>query len=288
MSLPRSASPGRHTRAATRPATLAAALTAALLAAALSLLTLPASAALGLPSFAKGPFTIKGKVLDLYGKPVVGFPVYLIPMNSTSGMDVENVFWRIPNRQIHPTVTDKNGEFTMTGVIDYPENYTHTYRIWVGDDDWGPFAEKYFALKACTRVDLSKQLSNEIGVVLKGEPAAGLKLLATTPDGKPFTGTRSVAVHSGRHRFCYTAHFYNGVSIKCGIPLPDFDYPETRIIVFNEIDSKFTKERRLREGKPIDMSAMFLDGPIIKDFRSKSELNKMLVVSGIVIPELPK
>lgn len=243
----------------------------------------------GLPSFAKGPFTIRGRVLDLYGKPVgPGFPLYLIPMNPTSGMDVENVFWRIPNREIHPTVTDKNGEFVMTGVVDYPENYTHTYRVWAGDDDWGPWTEKWPTLKACTRIDLSKQLSNEIVVELRGEPAAGLKILATTPDGKPFSGTRSVAVHSGRHRFCYTAHFYNGVSYKAGIPLPDFDYPETRIVVFNELNSTITKERRLSEGKPIDMSAMFLDGPIIKDFRSKAELNKILVVSGVVIPPLPK
>lgn len=247
-----------------------------------------AAAPPGLPSFAKGPFTIKGRVLDLYGKPVAGFPLYLIPMNPTSGMDVENVYWRIPNRDIHPTHTGKNGEFVMTDVVDYPENYSHTYRIWAGDDDWGPWTEKYPVLKACTRVDLSKQLSNEIEVVLKGEPAAALKIVATTPDGKPFTGTRSVAVHSGRHRFCYTAHFYNGVSMKAGIPLTDFDYPETRIVVFNEVDSKFTKERRLANGKPIDMSAMFLDGPIIKDFRSKAELNEILVVSGVVIPDLPK
>ncbi|MGE5508327.1 MAG: hypothetical protein ACM3RP_07610, partial [Chitinophagales bacterium] len=250
--------------------------------------TAAASAAPALPSFAKGPFTIRGKVLDLYGKPVVGFPLFLIPMNPTSGMDVENVYWKIPNRNIHPTHTDKNGEFVMTGVVDYPENYTHTYRIWAGDDDWGEWTERYPALKACTRVDLSKQLSNEIEVVLKGEPAAGLKLLATTPSGKPFTGTRSVAVHSGRHRYVYTAHFYNGVSMKAGIPLTDFDYPETRILVFNEIDSTFTKERRLQSGKPIDMSAMFLDGPVLKDFRSKAELNQVLVVSGIVIPDLPK
>lgn len=242
----------------------------------------------GLPSFAKGPFTIKGRVLDLNGRPVTGFPIFLIPMNPTSGMDVENVFWKIPNREIHPTTTDKNGYFTLTNVVDYPENYTHTYRIWAGDDDWGPWAEKWAMVKACTRVDLSKQLSNEIEVELRGEPAAALKIIATTPDGKPFNGTRSVAVHSGRHRFVYTAHFHDGVAIKAGIPLTDFDYPETRIVVLNEINSKYTKERRLGDGKPIDMSAMFLDGPIIKDFRSKAELNKTLVVNNVVIPELPK
>jgi hypothetical protein len=243
----------------------------------------------GLPSFAKGPFTIRGKVLDLYGKAVgPGFPLSLIPMNATSGMDVENLIWRIPRRDVHATVTDKNGEFVMKNIVDYPEVYTHTYRVWAGDDDWGPWSEKWPTLKACTRIDLSKQLANEIEVELRGEPAAALKLVATTPDGKPFTGTRSVAVHSGRHRFDYTAHFYRGISYKVGIPLPDFDYPETRIVVFNELDSTVTKERRLAEGKPIDMSAMFLDGPILKDFRSKSELNKILVVNGIVIPDLPK
>lgn len=81
------------------------------------------------PALAGGPFVIHGKVLDMSGRPLVNFPMRLNPALPGSGVDNDNVYYRIPGYNDHLTYTNENGEFTMSGVIDYPQNTTHTYRL---------------------------------------------------------------------------------------------------------------------------------------------------------------
>lgn len=218
------------------------------------------------PSFAQGPFTIKGQIRGLDGRPVgPGVPVSLFPMLPNPGMDLYNLYYQIPGYQDHLTFTDAEGKFEMRGVVLHPEVKHRIYVLWASQNRHGEWVERYPFLAACTRLDLGNQLSNEVWVDLTAEPAGAVKIVAQRPDGSPFTGTRAVSIASGFFKATYTAEFRNGVYVRSGVLASDKDYPWTRVVIMNDPNGAIPTQRALDAGKPIDLSRVVDDGPVVCD-----------------------
>lgn len=170
-------------------------------------------------ALAAGPYTIRGVVLGVDGKPVAGYPLIITPhLPNLNGMDFQNVFYKIVNRDDHLTYTDSTGQFVMTNVVDYPQVEHHGYRIWGGGDALAEKQAVHPFIRPYLTIDLSTGQSNELYVVIKSEPASALRIVAKDPSGRPYTGSVSVSVVSGKNAFNRTAFFKNGVHVSPGIP----------------------------------------------------------------------
>lgn len=249
---------------------LAAALLLASLAAIPSSATGPA-----LPQLAQGPFTIRGQIRELDGKPVgAGVPVCLYPMLPQPGMDLYNLHYKIPDYQNHLVFTDAEGRFEMKGVIRPPQVQHGILRLWAATDGYEEYADKYPFLAACTKLDLANQLQNEISLTLDAEPAGALRIIATRRDGTSFTGTKAISISSGMFQETFTAVFKNGVYVRPGVLVSSKDNPWSRIILFDDPDGATTTQRALAAGKVIDMSRLIDDGPILLDVQTVIRLNE--------------
>ncbi|MGE5508642.1 MAG: hypothetical protein ACM3RP_09215 [Chitinophagales bacterium] len=212
-------------------------------------LTLAAVAALVLPAvggppvtaqpaplqYHPGPFTIRGLVLSPEGAPVAGYPVKLLPTKPERGLDKENAFYRIPGRNIHYAVTGPDGRFEMTGVVDYPQVATHTYRIVrAGAEDQFPYDQEKASdtvhLDRCTdpngviRLTIRLYAISQVKIVLKGR------------DGRPFTGSRvvSLVTEGGRPR-TLVAEFTDGVA--CLSPADNTVTARGKVVVLRYADA---------------------------------------------------
>lgn len=156
---------------------------------------------------AKGPYTIRGIVLDPQGRPVAGYAVHLLPVLPQKGVDADNTFYRIPNRDDHRTVTDANGRFVMAGVVPDPQVEHHTYKI-------APVTHNHpFVHRMGGDVLSFTQLpSNVVELTIKTEPAAHVRVTLKDQNGRPFTGSRAFSVVTGQNRnIATTVEFVNGV-----------------------------------------------------------------------------
>lgn len=218
----------------------------------LMMVTLPMGVAAG------GPYTIHGQVVDLNGRPLPYFPMRLNPALPTTGVDNDNVFYRIPGYNDHLTYTDENGEFTMTNVQDYPQNTCHTYRLEPGRMYETVWAEKYPFIRPYLKVNLADYPNTDrIEVLVKPEPAAALKVYVRDKDGQPYNGTLSVSIDTGSHRMNHIARFRDGLYIFAGVPVLK-NYP-AKIALLAARTARETKEKRVREGKPIGMEEFITD-----------------------------
>lgn len=236
----------------------------------------------GLPQFAKGPFTIRGQIRGIDGKPVgAGIPVAVFPMLPNPGMDLYNLVYKIPGYQDHLTYTDAEGKFEVNGVIRYPEVKHGIFRLWAAYDGYGEWADRAPFLKACTKIDLANQLQNELWVDLVAEPAGALRIIAARKDGTPFNGTKAISIGSGYFLETFTAEFRNGVYVRPGVALPNPDMPWSRVILFDDPHASITMQRALDAGKPIDMTRLIDDGPALLDVMTafkQGEFTTMRVV----------
>jgi hypothetical protein len=238
-----------------------------------------AGTAPALPQFAKGPFTIRGQIHGVDGKPVgAGIPVAVFPMLPNPGMDLYNLVYKIPGYQDHLTYTDAEGKFEVKGVIRYPEVKHGIFRLWAAYDGYGEWADRAPFLKACTKIDLANQLQNELWVDLEAEPAGALRIIATNKDGTPFTGTKAISIGSGYFLETFTAEFKNGVYVRPGVALPNPDMPWSRIILFDDAHASITMKRALDAGKPIDMTRVIDDGPAILDVMTTFKQNEFTTI----------
>ncbi|MGE5508643.1 MAG: hypothetical protein ACM3RP_09220 [Chitinophagales bacterium] len=164
-----------------------------------------------------GPFTIRAQVLDPKGRPLAGYPVKLLPVLPGKGVDMDNSFYRIPNRDEHATVTDQNGRFTMTNVLDYAQVAGRVYKIARGKwDERFP----YVHVAGTDIVALNKLTTETCELTIRTEPATTLKLSVRDRGGRPFTGSLSVSVAAGKgRRITIPAEFAAGLSylhVPCG------------------------------------------------------------------------
>lgn len=101
-------------------------------------------------------------------------------------------------------------------------------------------------------MNLADYSAEHFEVIVKPEPAAGLKIIAEDKDGQPYNGTLSLSIDTGSHRMNHIALFRDGVHISPGIPLPIQGYP-AKIALLAARTAVETKEKRVKAGKPIGM-----------------------------------
>lgn len=210
-----------------------------------------------------GPYTIHGVVRGVDGQPVAGYPLIITPhLPNGNGMDFQNVFYKIANREDHLTRTDQEGRFEMTNVIDYPEVTHHLYRIWGGGDALAAEQAVHPFIRPYSTIDFSEAKSNDVYVLIRSEPASALKITAKDPEGRPYTGSVSISVVSGKNAFNRTAFFKNGVHISPGIP-PGNPQEWGRVIILPEKTAKesqakaVTLGQQLGQGNVIRNDALF-------------------------------
>lgn len=216
------------------------------------------SALAGAPASASGPFTIRGLVLGVDGRPVAGYPVRLTPLLPEGGPDAYNLFYQIPQYEDRVTRTDETGRFVLSGVTDYPEVTHHLYRLWGGYAP-DPGRERYPYLRAEARVDLAAARSADLFVALRAQPAAALRVIARSPDGQPFTGTLSLSLASGDSALSYTAPFQAGVHFSPGLPTGSPREPG-RVILLPEPTAEATQAKALALGQGIGSNRLLTAG----------------------------
>lgn len=236
-----------------------------MLALALAMLLLPGGAALAHDPNApmpgeniKGPFTIKGQVLDPNGKPVEGYPVALYPVLPGKGMDRDNSYYKIPDRDDHSTRTDADGRFLMTNVVDYPQVKNRLYKLFRGDFEtrW-PFVPAWQS----DIVSLNKATSTTIEVTVHMEPAAMVKLILKDRNGRRFTGTKAVSIATGKgRRYTSLARFEDGVAVVTCSP-GDPKMPG-RLILLRWENQAEAKQQAREHGQLIDGMALVTYGII--------------------------
>ncbi|MGE5507030.1 MAG: hypothetical protein ACM3RP_00870 [Chitinophagales bacterium] len=242
---------------------------------------LPAGAAAVTPvlQFASGPFTIRGQIKGLDGRPVgAGIPVTIYPMLPQPGMDLYNLHYKIPAYDNRLTYTDAQGRFELTNVVLYPQVAHKMYRLWAATDGYEPYADQYPFVAACTKLDLGKQLQNELWIDLEAEPAGALRIIATRRDGTPFSGTKAISIASGFFQETFTAVFKDGVYVRPGVLASSKDVPWSRVILFDDPDGSVPTKRALDAGKAIDMSRLIDDGPIILDVQTAFRANEFTTI----------
>lgn len=206
----------------------------------------------------KGPFTIKGQVLDLDKKPVAGYPLALYPVLPGKGMDRDNSYYQIPDRDVHTTRTDAQGRFVMTNVIDYPQVKNRIYKLFRGDFEttW-PFVPAWQS----DIVNLNKATSTTIEVTLYMEPAATVRIILKDRNGRRYTGKKAVSIATGKgRRYVSVANFENGVAtIRCS---PGDPKMPGRIILLRWEDQTEAKKQAREHGQIIDGMALVTYGII--------------------------
>jgi hypothetical protein len=198
------------------------------------------------------------------------------------GADLYNLFYKIPGYQDHLSYTDADGRYELKGVLLYPQVKHGMYRLWAAHDGYGPWSDQLPFLAACTKLDLGKQLSNEVVVDLAAEPAGAIRILATRRDGTPFTGTKAVSIASGFFQEIFTAEFKDGVYVRPGVLVSNKDLPWSRVILFDDPSGAVPSQRALDAGKPIDMSRLVDDGPILLDVMTQVRLNEFTTLKVTV------
>lgn len=235
-------------------------------------------------SAAGGPYTIRGVVLGVDGKPVANWPMRISPiMPNANVTDWTNRFYKIPNYDDHLTTTDANGQFEMTNVVDYPEVKHHKYRVWSGGADT---EAKRLAVNPYLQVDylidLSQLESPEVYLVIKSAPCAALKLVVKDAQGRPYNGSLSVAVLGGAHLQPRTAIVKDGVWIAPSIPAGT-SREMGRLIVLHEKTNDETKQRIFAAGKDFSLDILKEEG-VILDKRVQL-LPFQTTVAEVVVPE---
>lgn len=157
-----------------------------------------------------GPYTIRGMVVTPEGKPLPGYPLRLLPARPERGLDVNNEYYRIPGRADHYTVTGPDGRFAMTGVVDYPQVSTHTYRlVRAGSEADFPYDQD----KKTDTVELDRcaDPSRVFDLVIRVFPVAQVKIVLRDRAGRPLTGARVVSlVTEGGRPHTTTGRFVDG------------------------------------------------------------------------------
>ncbi|MGE5508257.1 MAG: hypothetical protein ACM3RP_07250 [Chitinophagales bacterium] len=215
----------------------------------------------GAAASAGGPYTIRGLVLGVDGRPVSGYPVRLTPLLPEGGPDAYNLFYHIAQHDDHLTHTDERGRFTLTGVTGAPEVAHHLYALWSGyAPDDGRDAHPYLRVEG--RLDLAALRGPEVFVVLRAEPAAALKLIARDAKGRPFTGTVSLSLASGGRALNYTAHFQDGVHLSPGLP-PGNPREPGRVLLLSEPAAEETQRKALALGQGIGSNRLLAAGAFV-------------------------
>jgi hypothetical protein len=199
---------------------------------------------------ARGPYTIKGVVLDPHGRPLANYPLRILPVLPQKGVDRDNTYYEVPGRDEHRVVTDAEGRFVMTGVVDYPQVKHHTYRLqgnWTHDftlvDAYGSDVLSF--------VNVPK---NTIELTIRTEPGATLRVVVKDRSGRPFTGTRAVSVATGHgRRLVITVDFENGVG-RLLLPPGDVQTPG-RVALLRWGDQREARRQAESHGHPTDFSA---------------------------------
>lgn len=198
-----------------------------------------------------GPFTIRGVVLGVDGKPIAGWPLRVSPKRPNGDDDVMNVFYRVPNYNDHLTYTNAEGQFVMTDVIDYPQVTTRQYRIWSGGSDLDVIRmQRNPCIQVSTGVDFATATSNEIYLVIKAEARSALRVTMSFDDGTPFNGTVSVAIRNGKLLQTRTAVFRDGYWGAPAIPLGT-GVDNGRILILKVKSIQEATAKLLAEGKEL-------------------------------------
>ncbi|MGE5508396.1 MAG: hypothetical protein ACM3RP_07955 [Chitinophagales bacterium] len=196
-----------------------------------------------------GPYTIRGVVLGVDGKPIAGWPLRLSPVRPNGDDDLGNVYYKIPNYDDHFTYTDSDGRFTMTGVMDLAQVETHKYRLWTGGSDTDAIRMRISpCIQVSTILDFTTATKSELYVILRAEARSAVRVTMKYADGTPFNGSVSVAILNGKKLQNRTAVFKDG---SWGAPaIPAGDGREMgRILILKEASSAETFTRLLAEGK---------------------------------------
>lgn len=233
---------------------------------------------------AGGPYTIRGVVLGVDGKPIAGWPMRVSPVMPTANVtDWTNKFYKIPNYNDHMTTTDANGQFEMTNVIDYPEVKHHQFRVWSGGSDT---EAKRLAISPYLQVeqtiDFSTLESSDVYLVIKSVPCSALKLIVKDSQGRPYTGSLSVAVLGGTHLQPRTAMVKDGVWLAPGIPAGTTQ-EMGRLIVLAEKTNDETKRRIFASGKDFSVSILKEEGVLLD--RRVQLIPFQTAVAEVVVPD---
>lgn len=213
-----------------------------------------------------GPYTIYGVLLGFDGQPIAGYPMLITAIKPETGIDPDNLFYKIPDYNDHRTTTDAEGRFVMTGVIDYPQVVHHKYRIWGGNMS-DAVRDRYPYVRATYTLDLSKATSSEIDVVIKSEPSTALRILAKDKDGRPYNGTISLGFAAGPHSYNRTVPVVDGVAFLPSLPVGNAQQMG-RVLIMPEKTVDETRSRLgltvttakglLTEGAILDKAVQFL------------------------------
>lgn len=233
---------------------------------------------------AGGPYTIRGTVLGVDGKPLANWPMRISPVMPTASVaDWTNVFYKIPNYDDHLTTTNADGQFEMTNVVDYPEVKHHKYRVWSGgaDTEAQRLAINPY-LQVSYQINLAELDSNETFLVIKAAPCAALKLMVKDSLGRPYNGSLAVAVLGGSHLQPRTAIVKDGVWMAPAIPA-GANREMGRLIVLNDKTNDETKQRIFAAGKDFSIGILKEEG-VLLDKRVQL-LPFQTTVAEVVVPE---
>lgn len=140
-------------------------------------------------------FTIMGRVVDPEGRPVAGAPLQIVPHIPSGGWDTLNNFYKIPNYNWHQTTTNRDGEFIMENVINYPENYSHNYAIVARAGYNGFHIVQLVNLPTIVPKTVEGQ---PIRIQIRAQYATKVVVALKDQNGKPFNGKKVLFFQSGR------------------------------------------------------------------------------------------
>ncbi len=141
----------------------------------------------GAAAAAEDTWTIQGKVTYPDGRPAAGIELMLIAW-SPQGLDMGNTYWKIPDYDRHYVTTGPDGRYVMTGVVDYPQNTTHRYTVYVTEKTRQYHGTCNFPLR---------QENRTVTADIKLEEATILRISLRDRAGRAYEGTRAAFVQTG-------------------------------------------------------------------------------------------
>jgi hypothetical protein len=142
----------------------------------------------GAAAAAEDTWTIQGTVTYPDGRPAAGIELMLIAWSPQGRLDMGNTYWKIPNYDRHYVTSDADGRYVMTGVVDYPQNTTHRYTVYVTEKTRQYHGTCNFPLRRENRTKT---------VDIRLEEATWVRISLRDRAGQPYEGTRAVYMQTG-------------------------------------------------------------------------------------------
>lgn len=170
----------------------------------------------------RGPFTIRGTVLDETGRPVQGLRLRWLPaLPGAVHPDLENLYYAIQGRKDSEARTDAQGRFLMTEVQDYFGVPSHQYLLWGADVLGQPLTNLYWRVTD-NWVSLDRTPPGELEVQVTARPAGAVRVKLVQSDGQPFAGILPLSFGrmeeaGSAEEYSLNAQFLQGEFIQGGL-----------------------------------------------------------------------